>query len=69
VILTAAVRADAGVPLQRGELAAVLDAGVVSGGVETGADIPLPRRMFVELADAPERDRDRDDERARAAHA
>ena len=69
MVLAAAVRADAGVAAQRREAPAVLDAGVVAGGVEAGPDVGFQAGCFVSAADAHERRRDRDDERARTAHA
>ena len=69
MILASAVRADAGIPLERPERPAVLDARVVAGGVERLRMFACHSGRASISGDAHERGRQADDERARTAHA
>ena len=69
MVFAAAVRADAGVTLERVERASVLDAGVVAGDVERRSNVRAPLSASFQLRDGAQRRGHADDERAGAAHA
>ena len=69
VIFAAAERADAGVAAERAEVEAILDGAEIPGQVIGGPNGRAVGGARFQLVHRCQREKDRDDERARAAHA